>query len=44
MRTMKTKIVKTRAGWRCRACGRLIRREEAASIHQFRDCSGEVMG
>lgn len=38
----KLKIIETRAGFRCRVCGRRFRTEEAAFVHQSYDCSRDV--
>lgn len=38
----KLKIEETRAGYRCRVCGRRFRTEEAAFVHQSWDCSRDV--
>ncbi len=38
----KLKIKETRTGYRCQVCGHTFKTEEAAFIHQFRDCSQEV--
>jgi len=35
----KLKIEETRAGYRCRVCGRRFRTEEAAFVHQSYNCS-----
>ncbi len=35
----KLKIEETRAGFRCRVCGRRFRTEEAAFVHQSYNCS-----
>ncbi len=39
---VKQKIIETRAGFRCRVCGRRFRTEEAAFVHQSYDCSQNV--
>ena len=36
---VKQKIIETRAGFRCRVCGRRFRTEEVAFVHQSYDCS-----
>jgi len=38
----KPKIGETRAGFRCRVCGRRFSTEEAAFVHQSYDCSQNV--
>ena len=40
----KLKIEETRAGFRCRVCGRRFRTEEAAFVHQSYDCVRPVRG
>ena len=39
---VKQKIIETRAGYRCRVCGRRFRTEEAAFVHQSYDCSPDL--
>jgi transposase-like protein len=39
---VKQKIIETRAGFRCRVCGRRFSTEEAAFVHQSYDCSRDV--
>jgi tRNA(Ile2) C34 agmatinyltransferase TiaS len=39
---VKQKIIETRAGFRCRVCGRRFRTEEAAFVHQSYNCSRDM--